>query len=41
MTKNISKRQLDTLHLIYQNIKGFGFPPSMAEMRKSLDVVSN
>lgn len=41
MVKNITKRQLDTLNLIYQNIKNSGFPPSMAEMRDSLKVVSN
>ena len=41
MAKNITKRQLDTLRLIYQNIKNSGFPPSMAEMRNALSVASN
>lgn len=41
MVKNITKRQFDALNLIYQNIKNSGFPPSMAEMRDSLKVVSN
>lgn len=41
MVQNITKRQFDTLKLIYKNIKNFGFPPSMAEMREALKVVSN
>ena len=41
MAKEITKRQFDTLKLISQTIKGSGFPPSMAEMRDSLGVVSN
>lgn len=41
MEKTITKRQLDTLKLIYNSIKDSGFPPSMAEIRAALDVVSN
>ncbi len=41
MLKNITKRQLDALNLIYQNTKSSGFPPSMAEMRDALSVASN
>lgn len=41
MAQNITKRQLATLKLIYHNVKNFGFPPSMAEMREALKVVSN
>lgn len=41
MAKNITQKQLDALNLIYQNIKNSGFPPSMAEMREELKVVSN
>jgi repressor LexA len=41
MSNNITKKQLQALEMIYSNIKNFGFPPSMAEMRKMFDVVSN
>lgn len=41
MEKIISKRQLEALGIIYQNIKTSGFPPSMAELREGLKVVSN
>lgn len=41
MTKIITKKQFDTLKLIYQNIQNSGFPPSMAEMREAFKVVSN
>ena len=41
MAKIASKRQLDTLNLIYQYIKSSGFPPSMAELRSDLSVASN
>lgn len=41
MSQNITKKQLNALDLIYKNIKNSGFPPSMAEMRKLLNVASN
>ncbi|MDP3244776.1 MAG: transcriptional repressor LexA [bacterium] len=41
MEKTITKRQFEALKIIYQSIKSSGFPPSMAEMRESLNVASN
>lgn len=41
MVKNLTKRQLETLKIIYQNIELSGFPPSMAELRDKLSVSSN
>lgn len=41
MITEISKRQLETLNVIYQGQQSSGFPPSMAELRDALSVVSN
>ena len=41
MIKNITKRQLEALNIIYKNIESSGFPPSMAELREALKVASN
>lgn len=39
--KNITKRQLEALNIIYKNIESSGFPPSMADLREALKVASN
>lgn len=41
MIKNITKRQSETLSFIYESIKNSGFPPSLADLREKLGVVSN
>ncbi|MFH1582727.1 MAG: transcriptional repressor LexA [Candidatus Falkowbacteria bacterium] len=41
MIKNITKRQLEALNIIYKNIESSGFPPSLADLRDALNVVSN
>ena len=41
MDKNLTKRQSETLNIIYKNIKSSGFPPSLADLRDALKVVSN
>ncbi len=41
MAKEISKRQLDALKVIYQGQQSSGFPPSLAELRGALSVASN
>lgn len=41
MIKNITKRQLEALNIIYKNIESSGFPPSLADLREALKVASN
>ncbi len=41
MAKDLTKRQLEALKIIYHNIKSSGFPPSMADLRDALGVASN
>ncbi|KKR91862.1 MAG: LexA repressor [Parcubacteria group bacterium GW2011_GWC2_42_12] len=41
MIKNITKRQLEALNIIYKNIESSGFPPSLADLREELKVASN
>lgn len=41
MDKNITKRQMDLLLVIYNYIKGTGYPPTFEEMREGLHVSSN
>ena len=41
MAKNITKRQLEALNIIYKNIESSGFPPSLADLREALKVASN
>jgi repressor LexA len=41
MKNKITKRQKDLLLIIYEYIKGTGFPPTFEEMREDLDVSSN
>lgn len=41
MIKKITEKQLKTLGYVYEMIQTSGFPPTMAELRDKLDVVSN
>lgn len=41
LTSQPTQKQIRTLSLIYESIKNSGFPPSMAEIRVALKVVSN
>lgn len=41
MKSEATKRQIDLLTVIYQYIKGVGFPPTFEEMRENLGVSSN
>lgn len=41
MEKQITKRQKELLSIIYEYIKGTGYPPTFEEMRESLGVSSN
>lgn len=40
-SKNITKRQIELLSVIYDYIKGTGYPPTFEEMRERLGVSSN
>lgn len=41
MPKKITKRQKELLSIIYNYIKGTGYPPTFEEMREALNVSSN
>lgn len=41
MKKEATKRQKELLNIIYEYIKGSGFPPTFEEMREKLNVSSN
>jgi repressor LexA len=41
MSDNITKKQSMVLEIIYENIKVSGFPPTMAELRERMNVISN
>ena len=41
MIKNITPKQKKTLEIIYNYIKDTGFPPSLADLREELAVISN
>lgn len=41
MEVKITKKQFDVLNLIYDSVKDSGFPPTMAELKNSIRVLSN
>lgn len=41
MERKITEKQKNVLELIYENIRDSGFPPTLADLRESLDLVSN
>ncbi|MDO8593207.1 MAG: transcriptional repressor LexA [bacterium] len=41
MIKNITPKQKKVLEIIYNNIESTGFPPTLADLKNELDVVSN
>ena len=41
MAKNITEKQKKVLEIIYQSLKDSGFPPTLADLKEDLGVVSN
>lgn len=41
MSKNITQKQKNVLEFIYETIKSFGYPPTLAEIKEMLGVSSN
>ena len=41
MIKTITPKQKKVLEIIYNNIESIGFPPTLADLKNELDVVSN
>ncbi len=41
MSKNITQKQKKVLEFIYETIKSFGYPPTLAEIKEMLNVSSN